>query len=87
MATMEVTVKLFATLGKYLPPTAKHNEVQMDIADGTSVAQLLRQLDLPPALTQVVMLNGCYIEPHDREHTTLAPGDEFAIFPPVAGGF
>lgn len=83
---MEVTVKLFATLGKYLPHNAKHNEVRMDIADGTSVSQLIRQLDLPLALTQVVMLNGIYIDPDDHEHTTLSPGDEFAVFPPVAGG-
>ena len=83
---MEVTVKLFATLGKYLPPNAKHNEVRLDITDGTSVSQLMRQLDLPRELTQVVMINGVYIEPGDRDHTTLSPGDEFAIFPPVAGG-
>jgi len=86
MSTMQVTVKLFATLGKYLPPNAKHNEVQMDIADGTSVSQLIRQLDLPLELSQVVMLNGIYIDPGERDHTTFSPGDEFAVFPPVAGG-
>jgi len=86
MSTMQVTVKLFATLGKYLPPNAKHNEVQMDIADGTSVSQLIRQLDLPLELSQVVMINGIYIDPGDRDHTTFSPGDEFAVFPPVAGG-
>jgi len=83
---MQVTVKLFATLGKYLPPNAKHNEVQMDIADDTSVSQLIRQLDLPPELSQVVMINGIYIDPDDRDHTTFSPGDEFAVFPPIAGG-
>jgi molybdopterin converting factor small subunit len=58
----------------------------MDITDGTSVSQLMRQLDLPRELTQVVMINGVYIEPSDRDHTTFSPGDEFAIFPPIAGG-
>jgi molybdopterin converting factor small subunit len=86
MSTMEVTVKLFAILGKYLPPNARHNEVQMDIAVGTSVSQLMRQLHLPPELTHLAMINGIYINPSDRDHTTFSPGDEFAVFPPVAGG-
>lgn len=83
---MQVTVKLFAVLGKYLPPNATHNEVQMDIAAGTSVSQLLQQLHIPLALSQVVMINGDYISPSDHNRTTLSPGDECAVFPPVAGG-
>lgn len=83
---MQVTVRLFAILGRYLPPHARHNAVQMDIAPGTSVAQLLRQLHLPLELAQLVMINGVYLHPSDHEHTTFAPGDECAVFPPVAGG-
>jgi sulfur carrier protein ThiS len=86
MSRMQVTVKLFAILGKYLPPHATHNEVQMDIAADTSVAQLLHQLHVPRELSQVVLINGTYIHPRDHEHTTFSPGDEFAVFPPVAGG-
>jgi thiamine biosynthesis protein ThiS len=83
---VEVTVKLFAILGKYLPPHAIHNTVQMDIAAGTSVAQLLRHLHLPLELTPVVLVNGDYITPSAHEGTPLAPGDEVAVFPPVSGG-
>lgn len=83
---MEVRVKLFAILGQYLPPQAKHNAVQMDIAAGTSVSQLLRHLQLPLELTPLVMVNGLYITPSEHECTTLVPGDEVAVFPPVAGG-
>ena len=83
---MQVTVKLFAVLGKYLPPHATHNAVQMDIAAGTSVSQLLHQLHLPLELSQLVMINGNYITPSAHAHTMLAPGDECAVFPPVAGG-
>jgi molybdopterin converting factor small subunit len=32
------------------------------------------------------MINGVYINPGDRDDTTLSPGDEFTVFPPVAGG-
>lgn len=83
---MEVTVKLFAILGQYLPPHATHNAAQMDIAAGTSVSQLLRHLHVPMELIPVVLVNGLYITPSDHERTRLAPGDELAVFPPVAGG-
>jgi sulfur-carrier protein len=83
---VEITVKLFAILGQYLPPHAIHNTVQMDLAAGTSVAQLLRHLHLPLALTPVVLVNGAYLTPSEHEHAPLAPGDEVAVFPPVSGG-
>lgn len=83
---MQVTVKLFASLGAYLPPGAKQHAMQLEVADDTTVAQLLLQLDLPHELTHLVLLNGTYIEPENREQTSLSSGDEFAIFPPVAGG-
>ena len=77
---------LFAILGHYLPPHALHNTAQMDLPAGTSVAQLLRHLHLPLALTPVVLVNGDYITPSTHERTPLAPGDEVAVFPPVSGG-
>ncbi|MGE3540940.1 MAG: MoaD/ThiS family protein [Candidatus Tectimicrobiota bacterium] len=83
---MEVTVKLFAILGKYLPPHAIHNTVRMDITAGTSVAQLLRHLHLPLELTPVVLVNGDYIPPSEHAYTPLNYGDELAVFPPVSGG-
>ena len=83
---MQVTVKLFASLGVYLPPGAKRNEAVMEVADGVSVSQLITQLRLPPPLTHLVLINGVFIEPEKRDHTTFSPGDEFAVFPPVAGG-
>lgn len=83
---MEVTVKLFASLGTYLPPGGKRNEAVMEIADDTSVDQLITQLNLPRELTHLVLVNGIYIEPENRDKTRFSPGDEFAVFPPVAGG-
>jgi sulfur carrier protein ThiS len=83
---MEITVKLFAMLGSYLPPGAQRNKVQMQIADDTTVTQLIGQLNLPLELSHVVLVNGIYVEPNERDQTRLSPGDEFAVFPPIAGG-
>ena len=83
---MEITVKLFAMLGSYLPPGARHNEVQIQIADDSTVTQLIEQLKLPIELTHLVLVNGLYVEPQNRDQTRLSPGDEFVVFPPIAGG-
>ncbi len=83
---MEITVKLFAMLGSYLPPGAQRNKVQMQIADDTTVTQLIDQLNLPLELSHLVLVNGIYVEPHKRDQIRLSPGDEFAVFPPIAGG-
>lgn len=85
-SAMQVTVKLFASLSVYLPPGTQRHAMQMEVADDTTVGQLLQQLNLPIELTHLILLNGVYVEPQNRENMKLSPGDEFAIFPPVAGG-
>ncbi len=83
---MEITVKLFATLGRYLPPGAVRNVVKMEIDAHTSVTELIQQLKLPEELTHLVLVDGSYIPPEQRASTRLNPGNEFAVFPPIAGG-
>ena len=34
---VKITLKLYATLGAFLPPGAKRNAIQLEIADGASV--------------------------------------------------
>lgn len=83
---MQVTVKLYATLGKYLPPGAERNVAKMEVAEGITAQQLIEQLSLPPDLTHLVLINGIYVEPRARGERVLTSGDEFAVFPPIAGG-
>lgn len=83
---MKLKVKLYATLGKYLPAGAERNVVSMDVPQDTSVATLIEQLQLPPELAHLVLVNGNFIPPRERATTTLAPNDEFAVWPPIAGG-
>jgi sulfur carrier protein ThiS len=83
---MKLKVKLYATLGGYLPPGAVRNAVQMEVEDGVTAQQLIDQLRLPPELTHLVLVNGVYIGPDERTDRVLAPDDEFAVFPPIAGG-
>lgn len=83
---MKITLKLFASLAEYLPPGGKDNRVEMDVADGTSVADLVRETGVPEARTHLVLINGVFVPREERAGKVLQDGDEVAIWPPVAGG-
>ena len=83
---MQVTLKLFATLGDYLPPEAKFNQIQLDLPEGTSVQALVERYNLPPKLVHLVLVNGHFIPPPERSVRALQDGDVLAIWPPIAGG-
>lgn len=83
---MKVRIKLFALLGEYLPAGAKDSQAEVEIADGCTVSELARQLNLPPEHCHLVLLNGVYVSPGERDGRVLADGDTVAIWPPVAGG-
>lgn len=83
---MKVTFKLYALLGKYLPPAAHKNEVELDIDEGTSAADLLRRYNVPEEMCHLVLINGSFVPPGARETAHLQDGDALAVWPPVAGG-
>ncbi len=83
---MRITVKLFASLGQYLPPGATRNQIDLEFRDDTTLGELIAQLKLPPELTHLVVVDGFYIPPEARAGEVLRAGQEVAIFPPVAGG-
>lgn len=83
---MQVTLKLFAQLGQYLPPHAARNEVVVDIAEGTSIWALLDAYNVPRASCHLVLVNGHFQAPAVRDSVHLKPGDALAVWPPVAGG-
>ncbi len=84
---MQITLKLFATLTDYLPPDARRaNQVALELPQGTTVKQAFAPYALPDKLVHLVLVNGHYIAPEDRDTHVLLPGDALAIWPPIAGG-
>jgi molybdopterin converting factor small subunit len=84
---MNITFKLFATLTDHLPAEARRsNQVTLDVAQDASISQIIEPFGIPPKLVHLVLVNGKYIKPEDRDTTTLVDGDVLAIWPPVAGG-
>lgn len=83
---MKVTVKLYALLGKYLPPGSANNEADIEVDNGATPGTVMARLSLPPEHCHLVLVNGVFVPPGERDTRELADGDALAIWPPVAGG-
>ena len=79
---MKVEIRLFANLAKLLPPGSQNKRATMTVRKGTTVDDLLDKLNIPPRITNIVMVNGVH---RDRE-AELNEGDVVSVFPPIAGG-
>ena len=77
-----VHVRLYATLRRYRPGLGLGEAEAVELAEGTTLGQLIQQLDLPEDEVKVVFVNGISRE---IDHV-LADGDRVGIFPPVGGG-
>lgn len=75
---IEIELRLFATLTKYLPPEPEAFRVSSD----TTVETLLIELGIPLEETKLIFING---KKQELDHG-LSQGDRVGIFPPVGGG-
>lgn len=79
---VEVEIHLFANLADYGPPGADGGAARITLADGATVGDLLRRLQIPEEVPRLLLVNG-----HDAEPTTrLGPGDVVDVLPPLVGG-
>lgn len=83
---MQMTLKLYASLGRYLPEGARQNEASIDVPDGTTITEVLDRYHVPREACHLVLVNGVFQAPSTRATTALKDGDALAVWPPVAGG-
>lgn len=83
---IEITLKLFAMLERWLPEGARRNEIRLSVPAGTTPADIVATLDLPVALCALVLIDGAFVEPDLRAKRALATGEVLSIWPPIAGG-
>ena len=83
---MQITLKLYATLAEYLPAGSKEHRVLLDITDDETAYNVIERYDVPRERAHLVLLNGVYLTPEQREKPTFKEGDTLAVWPPVAGG-
>ena len=83
---MKITLKLYATLGEYLPEQAMANQAEVDMPDGATPEDVIDRFKVPKSMVHLVLLNGVFLDAEARRSAALEPGDALAIWPPVAGG-
>ena len=77
---------MYASLAKYLPSDAERNIAKIEVESDMTVLELLAIYKVPVDSVHLVLVNGVYIEPEDRDRPLLKEGDVLALWPPVAGG-
>jgi molybdopterin synthase sulfur carrier subunit len=79
---MRVTVKLHATLRKFLPAGSDDNAAVLDLPQGTTVGDVIARLGIPSGHAKMIVSGDEYLEPT----SVLHDGQEVNLFPPLAGG-
>ncbi len=78
---MSVTVRLMATLGRYLPEGARARQTEVNLEGGT-VGEALARLGVPRESANVILVNGTNRDWESR----VEDGDSITVFPAVVGG-
>lgn len=84
---MQITFKLYATLGDLLPSHAVRNVAKIQVDDNATLHSIIDEYRVPRELAHLVLINGVFVCDADRDQAgLLKEGDVLAIWPPVAGG-
>ncbi len=80
---MKIEVRLYASLERYMPGGGGCGVLrQIEVAEGTTVLELLESLHVPVDMVKLIFLNGIQAQASE----VLKEGDRLGVFPPVAGG-
>lgn len=79
---MHITVELFGTLRDFRPPGAEECVFEREITSETTVADVLRGIEVPEDKPVVVLVNSLHAEKDQR----LAEGDFLHLMVHMAGG-
>jgi sulfur carrier protein ThiS len=71
---------------EHLPAGTPGNTAQLEVAEGATPMDVMRQLGMPAEENYLVSLNGEVVVISDRAARVLAEGDQLAIMPPLKGG-
>ena len=83
---MRISLKTASSLAKYLPSGSVGNRAELEVAEGATAVDVMRQLGLPESASYLVVLNGDNLPKAERADRRLADRDDLAIMPPLKGG-
>jgi molybdopterin converting factor small subunit len=80
---MNIEVRLFAQLRKYLPPGSSQGSTRIDMPDGATIADALAEIGIPASSVNMALVDGFH-EADFRQR--LKDRCTLSVFPPIAGG-
>ena len=83
---MRISLKTSSSLGKYLPAGSAGNRAELELAEGATPADVIRQLGMPEGSSYLIVVNGTNVTKAERATRQLADNDDLAIMPPLKGG-
>lgn len=79
---MQIRLKLYASLRKYLPGTEIGEEVKIEVNQESTIMDILNIYTIEESLTKIIFVNGV----HKTVDYVLQENDLLVIFPPIGGG-
>ncbi|MFQ5785048.1 MAG: MoaD/ThiS family protein [Alphaproteobacteria bacterium] len=83
---MNITFRTASTLRRFLPPGARNDTARIEVAEGATPLDVMKQLGLPLRESYLVTLNGAALPKAARGTRRLAENDDLAVMPPLRGG-
>ena len=83
---MEINFKLYAGLSQYLPESSENHCIKLNVAPSETAFSILDKYNVPKESVHLILLNGVYLQPEERDEPKFNEGDTLAVWPPVAGG-
>ena len=83
---MKIQFKTGGLLVEHLPAGNPGNTAELDVSDGATPIEVMRQLGMPTDENYLVSLNGEVVVISERATRVLIENDHLAIMPPLKGG-
>ncbi len=85
-AAMKVQFKTGGLFVEHLPAGSTGNTAELEVPEGATPVDVMRQLGMPLEENYLVSLNGEVVVISERDTRMLAENDHLAIMPPLKGG-
>lgn len=84
--SIRIEVRTTGLLGEYLPEGSGKNRAEIEVADGATPLDVMKQLGMPLEENYLVSLNDAVVPRSRRSTQTLAENDSLAIMSPIKAG-
>ncbi len=83
---MKIHYKTGGLFVEHLPAGSTGSTAELDVSEGATPMDVMRQLHMPLDENYLVSLNGEVVVISERDSRVLAENDRVAIMPPLKGG-